>query len=215
MPKSRVEAAFPELSEQYLLYIFQDKEGTQFKAKSDSELMLDTHTGKRYYIELKDCRQLNTIQTVRTSANNLKNRAERYGLSQEGNHNDLSGRIWNSIQKPCKQRSARRNQVHENAWNHSCHKQAIVQRRLEEDGIGLLIAFNEPKETLQRGKKNYQWQDFYERFYGLTDTITTATLREWIDSGRLIPADQPAKKAQPIRKASRKATRRGIFRRAT
>lgn len=160
-----------ETSEFKLPYALTDKKGDIFKAKVDG-LLSDS-----IYIEYK-AHQLNSKTSLQSSTNEILNQL-RYrfpayrALPDEAmpSHDVASGKLWNAgFHTDCLK----------HAWNHSAYKQAIVAKRLAENGIRLIVIFDKHPPMLEYRGKKLPFQAYYTLRHGLE----TYSYRHWIETIR-------------------------------
>lgn len=160
-----------EASEFKLPYTFTDKKGESFKAKVDGRL------SDSIYIEYKD-HPLNSKTSLQSATNELytqlRYRFPAYrGLPLEAmpSHDRTSGKLWNAgFQTDCLN----------HAWNHSAYKQALVAKRLAEDGIRLIIIFHKHPAIMEYRGQKMPFQAYYTFKHGLE----TYTYRHWVETVR-------------------------------
>ena len=158
--KSEFERSIAHLIQQVPIpYELQDYENTPFIAECDG-LFLNTLTGRLTYVEFKP-NTVNTVKTIRTSTNTLKNRCRHFGVSDEGSYSTLSNRLHNLSREA-------RNQSILNAWSNSVHKQKITSEVLKDHGHDFLLIFkSHDLAKLKLNKRSCTLEDYYQVKYAI------------------------------------------------
>lgn len=170
---SKIEARFIEFKhEKYLPINFVDSTNKPFRAKSDV-LLLDTTDGSLVYVELKES-GLNSKKTIQSSENVLRAQCKYRRLSQEGDHNILSARLW---------RAGWPQDCLNFGWNHSVYKHALVAKQLDEHDIRYLLVFSTHEPYVGKAQKPFK---VAYQSKGIREVLLERELWELIDQGRYI-----------------------------
>jgi hypothetical protein len=170
---SQIETRFIEFKhEKYLPINFVDSSNKPFRAKSDI-LLLDTKDGSLVYVELKES-ELKSKKTIQSSENALRGQCKHRGLSQRGDHNALSARLW---------RAGHYGDCLKFGWNHSVYKHALVAKQLAEHDIRYLLVFSTHEPYVGKAKKPFK---VAYQSKGIREVLLERELWELIRQGRYI-----------------------------
>lgn len=208
---SKIEERFKKISSAFRDYPVDnlvDAQGVPFNAKTDSipiELTAPYRGFSRIVVELKE-HPLNSLKNQETCLKKLRsicnNPDNKVPWSEDDSHYDIARRLYRL-----------NNSGHLQGWNQSRAKQQAVSQRVAEEDTLLIIVFSKHPVTLGTGRSERPWRDYYQQKHGLHALSESDFKRVFIESGlALLPP--PRKALQPIRKASRKAATRCIFRKA-
>lgn len=179
MLKSNVEEANVKvMNEQKIPLTFVDKDGEEFKAKSDG-ILINSITNQLIIVEFKDgdCNKKGSIQA---SYNYLENQCRRLGLSNLGNHNALAGTLWSC------NRAGGRNAYQKGSWSNALAKHAIVSKELDKHNIQFLMVYASHKPLVTYYGRQYQFQDFYRDKYEL-EVMVQPDFDKLVSDGDWVP----------------------------
>ncbi len=152
---SNIEERFKDFRfESGLKVVFKDSNDFPFGAKPDIAF-IDVCTGQLWFAELKE-HELNSIQTIATSTNNLFSQASYKGLNVHPamTHSQLSGLLWNAGQRV---------DCLNNAWNHSKYKHGIMCQGLLTLDIKYCVIFSHHQPFKGEGRQKKPFKVHYQQ----------------------------------------------------
>jgi len=173
---SNIEERFKDFRfERALKVVFKDSNDFPFGAKPDIAF-IDVCTGQLWFAELKE-HELNSIQTIATSRNNLFSQASYKGLNVHPamTHSKLSGLLWNAGQ---------RRDCLENAWNHSKYKHGIMCQTLLTLDIKYGVIFSQHKPMIGEGRQEKSFKVHYQKKAKIHNVWLESEFWDMFEKGR-------------------------------
>lgn len=125
-----------------------DKDNVPFTAKAD--LLFIDDEGQIVFVELKE-HPLNSKGSIEKSTNGLKAQCGHRRLSDGGDHNQLSRRLYFA---------GHNIDCLNHAWNHSYVKHSIIDKVLRDNDYRYLLVFSEHPPTV--GENGVPWRIHYQ-----------------------------------------------------